>query len=283
MALKLTRKMPPMEGVATGETATLQLPIGWSYHTLLIDAANLTADEITRISVKANGEAICTYKGGTELDDENQFDQRAAMSDDGILVLDFERPKLVTRQARELTVVGTGLPAGEGDGKDPRKIRTLELELEIASNTASESAPKLSVRAIVTPASASGLMKKVNRFTYNPSAAGEYEIPDLPRLGDVSRMIFRRDNVAIDNVRIERDQTVAFDRRTRDNDRVQGDSLIRAPQASMWVCDFTEDGYGGDLLGVNASNVQDWRNKLEITSPGTMPVIVEYIQRLQNF
>lgn len=283
MALKLTRKMPPMEGVNTGETATLQLPIGFTYHTLLIDAANLTASEIVRVSVKANGEAIATYKGGEELDEENQYDQRAPFSDDGILVFDFERPKLMTRQARELTVVGTGLPQGEGDGKDPRKIRTLELEVEIASSTASASAPKISVRAIVTPASPSGLLKKVNRFTYNPTSTGEFEIPDLPRQGDVNRMIFREDNVAIDRVRIERDQTVAFDRRSKDNERVQGDSLIRKPMANMWVVDFTEDGYGGDMLGVNPQKVQDWRNILDLSTAGTMPVLVEYVQALQNY
>jgi hypothetical protein len=285
MALVLTKKLPAFDRVAQNTTATLDLPIGYTYHSIALDLSNITPAEIQRITLYANGEAVQVYKSGSDADRINQFDGRSAATSDGVLMLDFRRFGLLTRQGRELTVVGTGRPRGDGaksgDGmpSDPRPITTLQLEVEIGS-TASGSAPGIDARAEITPPQPSGMLKKVQRFVYNPSSSGEFEIADLPRLGTVSRMIFDQSNAAIDRVRIERDQIVTFDRTSMVNERIQGDG-IRVPQSNLWVVDFTELGYASDSM--NVKNVQDWRTTLYMAGAGAVPVYVEYLAPISNF
>ncbi len=285
MSLILTKKLPAFDRVEENTTATLDMPIGYTYHAVALEISNLTPSEISRITIYANGEAIAVYKGGDDLNRIAQFDGRADATSDNVLMLDFRRFGLLTRQAQELTIIGTGRPRGDGgearDGQptDPRPITTLQMEVEIGA-TASGNKPKIDARAEVTPPQPSGLLRKVQRFVYNPDSSGEFEIADLPRLGMVSRMIFDTANASIDRVRIERDQIVTFDRSEAMNERVQGDG-IRVPQGNLWVVDFTENGYGSDSMTVK--NVQDWRTTLWMAGSGTVPVYVEYLAPVSNF
>ena len=84
MSLKTTRQMPSFEGVAAGATATLRLPIGRTYHQLILAYGGLAAGpgptlaQITEARILANGQVIRRHGSGTEINADNAFEGRAS-------------------------------------------------------------------------------------------------------------------------------------------------------------------------------------------------------------
>ena len=267
--MKTTRRMPSFESVAAGNTATLRLPIGLTYHQLLITYSGVTLEQMDEIRVIANGQPIQRYTKGTQIDDMNKFEGRAGSA--GILVIDFERYGLLTQLQREGTVIGTGML------DDPQRITTLTLEIDINSAAA---APKLAVKARQSEPSNLNLIKLVRNFSYNAPAVGEYEIADIPK-GDLINKI-RFESSAISAVRVERNNFVIFERTKAENDLIQSDGE-RKPTSSAFVIDPTELGEGKEGIAtrtVDGTNVNDLRFILTMTDSGNVPVVLESIGTL---
>jgi len=262
---KLTRKMPSFEGVAAGQTATARLPIGLTYNALIITYAGVTLAQLTELRLVANGKTLQRLVGGAVLDSLNQFDGRNAAA--GTLTLDLERYGLRTRAGAELTSVGTG------DPKDKRRISTLSLEIDIDAGAA---APVLSLKALQSAPRPAGVLKHVRVFGFDPSAAGDFEIADLPRMGLINRVIFT-EGAAINSIKLERDGYTVFERNTAENEVIQADG-VRVPQANYWAVDFSEEGNGQDALAV--AGVRDLRFTLDMAGAGHVNAIVEYIAPL---
>ena len=70
----ITVQMPAFTG-AVGSTFSLNMPIGRTYHYLMVNATNLALSEITGIRIIANGQVINSYRTGTELNLINVFDR----------------------------------------------------------------------------------------------------------------------------------------------------------------------------------------------------------------
>src|SRR5690554_6075957 len=129
MPLKLTRRAPGWDGnIVAGNTVTLRLPIGLSYHQVDTeysfvdgngDPVNLE-DAVAEIRVLKNGKPTWNIQAG-ELDIVNQFQSRQAAN--GILCIDFDRYNLRSRPAEEFTTVGTGHP------EDPSPLTTFTIEM----------------------------------------------------------------------------------------------------------------------------------------------------------
>ena len=120
--------MPSFEGVAANQTATLRLPIGFTFHQLYISyGGTFTLAQMTEIRVVANGQTIMRLDSGAVLDDYNTYEGRAAAS--GILCIDFDRYNLRTRAGEEFTALGTGFP------QDPTPLTTLSVEIDIGGAT----------------------------------------------------------------------------------------------------------------------------------------------------
>lgn len=258
---KVTRAMPSFEGVAGGQTATLRMPIGYTYHQLLITYAGATLAQVTGVRLIANGKAIHTYKTFTQLDSFNQFEGRAAAS--GIIVLDLDRYGLEGRAARELTAIGTGHP------KDPTPLTTLSLELDI---DAAATSPALSAKAIMSGPAPLGFVKKVRQFSYYANGAGVYEIASLPKGDLINQVYFTSAN--IDGVELQRDNYVEFKRTDGENDLVQG-NWIRSPQSGLFVYDPTEHGNGSETLATK--NANDLRFNVDMSAAGNIGVTVVYL------
>lgn len=261
----LTRKMPSFEGVAAGQTATMKMPIGLTYHKLLIAYSGVTLVQMNEIRLIANGKTIQRLPGGAVLDSMNKFDGRNAAG--GILTLDFERYGLRTRAGSVLTAIGTG------DRNDSRAISTLYLEIDIDGAAIGTT---LSAKAIQSPPSPSNALKQIRVFGVDPAGAGDYEISDLPRLGLINRIFFKTAAI-INSVKLRRDGYDVFERDTAENDSVQSDG-IRVTQGGYWVMDFSEEGNGQDALEI--ASVQDLRFTLDMAGAGHIDVIVEYLAPL---
>lgn len=257
--------IPQGVGVVGG-TFVFTLPIGRTYHSLAINATNLSLAEIEDIRLVANGKVIQRYNTGTELDDLNQVDGIATAGAGDFsnpLFINLDRKSLRTRDAEEVTALGTGSP------EDPNPVSTLQLEIDVA---AAATGATLSVQAEQSSAQNSGLVKLVRQFTYNAGAAGEFEISDLPKGDLISRIWFK--NSDIDNVEIERDSFTVFDRSSAVNDfRLAVDGFRTAPTG--FLVDFGEAGFGANALAT--AGVQDLRFKLEMAASGSIPVVVEYL------
>jgi len=274
MSLKLTRNMPPFEGVAASQTATARLPIGLTYHQVYVLLGNTAAGpgpeeiDISEIRVVANGETIQRIAGGAILDSYNQFDGRAAFPAQGTagyLTIDFDRYALRTRAGEELTALGTGM-AG-----DPNPVTTLSLEIDINSGATSPTLSAVARQSVPQPL---GLIKKVRTFNYSAGGAGDLEISTLPKGDLINRIFFGESANNTTNLRVERDNFTVFQRSATLNSLIQSDG-VRVPQSGYYVYDPTETGDGAE--GLVTQGVNDLRFILTTDGAIDYTVGVEYI------
>lgn len=264
--MKITKRMPSFEGVAAGATATLRLPIGLTYEQLLISYSGITLAQMTGIRVIGNGKTFQRFTSGTRLDTLNQYHGRAAAN--GVIVIDFTRYGLRTRAGEELTGLGTGAPSRDMS----IELSTLALEIDI---DAAAAAPALSCKAVQSPPTNLGLLRHVREFGYSPSAAGDYEISDIPKGHLFNSVHFCSAQVSA--LKVERDGFTVFERSATENSLLQSDG-VRVPQAGVFTFDPTEGGNGGETF--QTAGVHDLRFTVAMDAPGALPVIVESIAPL---
>lgn len=274
---KTFRPMPGVQGVAADTIATLDLPIGLTYHGLLFTMGGTTfgIDNINDIRLKGNGREIFACDA-SDLNVHNLFEGRAAASATQFY-LDFERYGLdiavgqsapEAMRSRELTAIGTGIPPSK---ESPLELTKLQLEIDIAS---SASAPTLSAKALQSPARRLGMLKKRRRFVYTPQGAVEFEISDLP-LGDmIDKIYIHSANDNVTRVKVEKDNFLAFDRTVNENNLIQLDG-VRVPQENLFVIDPSERGRGDELMVTQ--NVNDFRLKITTSASDTLTIYVDYI------
>jgi hypothetical protein len=273
--MKTTREMPAFNGVAEGATTTLNFPIGWTYHGVLLalGGTDFTEQHITAMRLKGNGRPIMSMSGA-QLDIMNQFDGLAA-SDGNLLYLPFERPNLLTRNGVEFTAIGTGMPQDLNafvDGQpnpffNPTPLSTLQLEVDINGSTA----PTLTAKAVQSGKSPLGTMLKRRRYTFSPTGAGDFDIADLPTGDQINKIwIFSEQ---LNGVTLDRDNFRVFERTAAENNLLQADG-VRVPQENLFVIDPTERGNGGEWL---ISTVDDFRLKLDMADGDTVTIFVDYL------
>jgi hypothetical protein len=265
--MKVTRRLPSFEGVAAGAQATLRCPIGLSYHQILITYSGVTLAQMNEIRVVGNGKTFMRFTSGSRLDSIAQYHNRAAAS--GIIVIDFTRPNMRTREAELVTLLGTGAQSQDGSVE----LSTLAIEIDIDG---AASAPALSAKAIQSEPANLGFIKHIREYTYNPAASGEFEISDIPKGHLFSTMHFVSSDV--NSLRVERDGYTVFERTAAENTLIQTDSLYRDPQSGIFTFDPTELGLGGEAL--STGDVFDLRFIVDMASSGALPVVVESIAPL---
>ena len=279
--MRITRQMPSFNGVGAGQTATLNMPIGLTYHSLLLSYSGITLAQMTEIRVKGNGRLLFT-QSATDLDLSNRFLGLQA-SAGGLLSIPFDREGLITRQGQELTAIGTGAPLDVNATINnqvnpmfnPTPLTTLQLEIDCAAG----STPVLSAKAIQSEPRPLGAMIKRRRFNYTVTGAGDYEISDLPK-GDLIDKIFIKQSAAnVTKVVVERDNFVIFERTAAENTFANTDG-IRKPQASWFVIDPTENGYGSEAIVT--AGVQDLRLRISCSAAVTLTLYVDYLGGLQG-
>ena len=276
---KTFRPMPAVQGVAAGSIATLNMPIGLTYHGLLFTmGGTFSLANIDEVRVKGNGRNIFTVSGA-DLDIHNVFDGRAAASSTQFY-LDFERYNLDNAvgasvaealRGREITAIGTGVAPSQDN---PVELSTLQTELDIDGAAVS---PTLSAKALQSPPRSLGLLKKRRKFVYSVGGALEYEISDLP-LGDlIDKIYIHSSGGAVNRVKLERDNFLAFDRTPDENNLMQIDG-VRVPQANLFVIDPSERGRGDEAYVT--AGVNDFRLKITTAAASTLTIYVDYLGAL---
>lgn len=275
--MRTTRQLPSLQGVAASQTATLNLPIGLTYHSILLTYSGVTLAQMTEVRIKGNGRLIQTYSAA-DLDSINKYTGLQG-SAGGLITLPFDRENLITREGQELTAIGTGAPFDPNqflaDGRtfnpnyNPTPLTTFQLEIDLAAG----STPVLSAKAIQSAAKPLGAMIKRRRFNYNPTGAGTFEISDLPK-GDLIDKIYIKQSVdAVTKVTLERDNFIVFERTKAENNFIQTDG-VRVPQSNWFVIDPTENGYGSESI---VTLVNDFRLKIDTSGPVALTIYVDYL------
>jgi hypothetical protein len=265
--MKVTRKMKSFEGKAAGSTASCSGAIGLTYEQVLITYSGMTLAQMNEIRVLGNGKVFQRYSSGQVLDLMNTFEGRAAAA--GIIVLDFNRYGLRTRDGEEVTGVGTGIPSVDG------KVELTNFHIEIDIDSGAAGPIALKAVAIQSAPRPLGLVKYVREYIHNPTAVGEYEITNIPTGHLFQKMYFR--SSAVNQLRIERDGYTVFERSLAENVLVQTDG-VRKPQPNVMVFDPSETGNGGETL--QTAGVNDLRFIPNLTGASAMPVVVESIAPL---
>lgn len=279
------RRLPSANGVVEGQTATINLPVGGTYHGVMLDTSgSTTLDEgdISEIRVNANGKTIMRASGD-DLDLQNAFEGKQIMTSADLLYVDFERHGLKTRGGVELTAIGTGFPQDKRQfinrgGKkrlnplfNPTPIRTLQMEVDLSGTTA----PSIVPYAYRSPASPLGTIKKRRKFILSPSAAGVFEWADMPREdGDPIDKIWLHTTLTINSVVLETDAVTVFDRTPAINNWMQNDG-IRTSQSNLFVLDPSERGNGAEPYVTR--DVDDFRLKIDVAAGGTITAYVDYL------
>lgn len=274
----ITPTLRDISGVAAGQTAIIKLPIGFTYHGVLIPFSGVTLAQMDEIRLVVNGDVLQRWVTGTRLDSVNQFDQQTAAG--AILRLDFERRGLMTRQAIEHTVLGTGWnsTAAGRQQPDPRPVTSAQIEIDINS---AATAPAISyVIARRSAPQPSGDLLRVIRKPYSAGGAGDFVISDLPIYGGIINRIHFV-SASITAVKLELDNQTVFERTETENTRIQTDLDRRTPQSGVYTVDFSEAGYGGDFLDVRA--FQDVRWTVTMSAGGAINCEVESFDVLRKF
>lgn len=269
---KISVKLPPFAGVAAGQTAVANLPVGRRYHSLKLAYSGITLVQMNEIRVLANGEVIHRYSG-TERDVMNKFDGMDAAA--GILVIPFDRYRLKTRAGIELTSLNTGSADERG-----RQISTLSVEVDI---DAAAAAPALSLTAKQSErlGGGPGVVLRVKKREI--SLIDGLEMDNLagginganPQAQMLNKLFLASANVI--SARITRDNFEVFNRSKAENDLEQNNGE-RVPQTGYFVIDPTEEGDGGEPFQLQG--YQDFRIQLGASGPATITTISEFLGEL---
>lgn len=235
-------------GVAAGQTATMDLPLGRRYHTILLNyseggvAANqATMDAaITGIRIIVNSRTQRQYTAA-ELRVLNAVNGAPFAFQAGVLPIFFAEPWRRTPQGEDLLA----WPAYPELGTN-----SLQIEVDIAVGRVG---PALSAKAVIDQIDPKqvpfGPIITTRRRVVTPGAAGVFTLLDMPKdLGNY-RAIHCFETAAndISGIKATIDQLVAYDRTDAENTALLNIGGY-VPQASLFHVVFDEDRRWADGL-----------------------------------
>lgn len=257
--MRKTIKLPNLQNVSAGGTATLSCPVGLTYDVITLEHTGVTAAQIKDIEVRVNGKVLQEYKNGDQVNALNTYYGRGTSA--GFLELWFIRPELDTVKEQRLTALGTG------------DIQTLDISLEI---DALATAPAITAYAIQSEPAALGVITKIRRFPLTFSAGGEQDISNLPLNGARIAAMHLESSVDISKTRVLVNSVDVFEATDKVAAQIQNRYGRTADSASDYFrADFMLEG---DLSqAIITQGVQDFRVKPTLAGGGQVDVLVEYL------
>jgi hypothetical protein len=197
-------KLPNLNAVAAGQTATLDVPLGPTYHAIyliykesgtLASEVNLKAG-LNDYRVKINGKAQRTLSATQSLE-INQIYQ--APFNAGCLPIFFAEPWRRTGAGEDSLAWGT------------QDVSTFQIEVDI---DAAATAPTIEAYAEISRVRRPlGIISKNRRFTIGVTSTGERQIQNLPKIGTSYAALHMFETTAADisEVLVEIDQTKVWE------------------------------------------------------------------------
>ncbi len=271
--MKLLKKLPTIANVAAGNTVSINLPVGNTYEQIVMYTAGVTNAQIKNIVLEVNGRMISEWPNAERLVSMDKHYDRP-QTDDAI-VFHFNRPELQLLQERRFF----GLDTNQSQG-----IQTAIIRMDIAADAA---APVLEAYAMTSQSvpGAPNYLTKIRRFIVPVSAAGQFDIDNIPRplgasIGAI-HLYMPDDGDADALCQVTKAEMLVDSVNWHEPDAIKAanfqKSFGRVPQtADSTVIDNMLEGDMRHALALT-SNIQDFRLRCVAASAGQVEIMVEYI------
>jgi len=280
--MKSLKQLPTIANVAADNTVSIMLPVGNTYEAIHLYYEGVTAVQLENIKLEANNRLISEWPDGERLMSMDAHYNRETAA--GVLIFNFNRPELHALGDRRFFGFDTNRSQG---------ISTANISIHIA---AAAIAPKLTAFA-QTVQSVEGVpnyLTKVRRMFVNVSAAGTFEIDNIPKPVGASIAaihLYMPDDADADALcQITKAELLVDNTNWHDLDSIKAANFQmlnkRDPQiADSTVIDLILDGDIKHALPLsytvpgtsNQMPIQDMRLRCEAASPGQVEIMIEYI------
>lgn len=263
--MRMTVRMPSLANVVKGGTATLNCPPGRTYEKLTLKYSGVTRAQLKTLRILIDGKPIQEFGDGDELAALNKYYGRH--DEDGYLTFWFIRPEMSTLEHRRVTGLGTGK---DGQGV----VQTLQMEIDIDS---AASNPVITASAVQSDPKPLGMIVKHKRFTYSAATSGPYEIDNIPRGPRLLAAHFVKADNDVSRLEVEQNSRKIFEGDKGLAQYLQKEAG-RVPQTNYLSVDWTLEGdiYQSIITGERAG-IQDQRFRATLDTPGSVTVLVEYL------
>lgn len=272
--MKSLKKLPTIANVSAGNTVSINLPVGNTYEQVVLYRKGVTDEQLKNVSLEVNGRTVSEWPSAARLVSMDKHFSREQTTD--AVVFHFNRPELHQLGDRRFF----GLDTNQSQG-----IQTAIIKIDI---DAAAAAPELEAFALVSQsvAGAPNYLTKVRRFIVPVSAAGQFDIDNIPRplgssIGAIHLYMPDTAEDADDNCQITKAELLVDNVNWHDIDASKAanfqKSFGRTPQvAESTVIDNVLEGDIRHALAITP-DIQDFRLRCEAASAGQVEVMVEYI------
>ncbi|QIE44462.1 hypothetical protein G5B38_02365 [Pseudohalocynthiibacter aestuariivivens] len=264
--MSFIRKMAALQGVAAGQTATGNLPLGATYEILYIymnvDDSGATdvghadwGDYLGEIKLMVDGDAKYTMDAADLAAYAKRNGQTLVA---GVLPIFLLRPWIMTPNGQDQTSYGT---AGG--------IQTFQIEIDIKSGV---TVNKLEVSAQQSQGKPFGAHMAMRKYHLNHGVTGPFEVTELRRSAyNISALHIA--SAAIEGVEVTINNNQAT--KTTKPIRAAHDAVYKkAGQSGYTVVDFAPNRIKDAIF----MNVQDFRLTLDFTATGNSALYAESIE-----
>lgn len=262
------KKMPTPLGIGAGQTATVQLPLGLTYHRFYIrmnvDVSGTATDVavadwgtyIDEIRLIVDGD-VKWQMDAADLVKMNQFYGQTMVA--GVLPIFLSRPWMRTLGGEDQTAYGTA--AGS--------IDNFAMEIDLKTGITINSLNVYATQSVGVPF---GPHLRIQKYVHNQGLTGPAEISNITR-GNYSMCALHLNTAAITNVEVEVNnrQWLDFDKAIRN---AHYELSGRTVQAGFTHIDFMAENRIGEAMPMNVS---DFRLKLDFTATGNVSIYAESI------
>lgn len=262
---RIVKKMPSPQGVAAGQTAIFDVPVGLKFHSIQL-GYKVDGTDATEAQFKAHIKAVRVILDGyekiplsaTDLIAINKFYQEPW--NDGVLPIRFSRPW-------QRSATGEDNP---GYGTADVSRFTVEVDIDAAALN-----PTLELFAEQYPYNEPlGQHVVIKRFAHENATTGETEIPDLPT-GKYGLMAVHFDKETISNFTLEMNQRALFDRMNKKN------LLAMYRDRRDWQTGY----FHADLVHTNRLDdtqslrgLEDFRLRFDKSDTGSFNILMERVE-----
>ncbi len=263
--MRFIKKMPSPQGAAAGQTATVNLPIGWTYHQLLISmksgGSNVRVpvaswgSNIDEVRVMINGDTKIKVSA-EDLVSIHQF--YGVPLKPGELPIMFSHPRSRTIAGEDVTAYGT------------LGLQSVTLEIDVTSGITLDD---LEVRAIVSAGTPLGAHYTLRRYYKNVGVTGEIEVPEIKR-GRYQLLAFHIKSSDIDAVEVEADNLELVNT-TPEAAEAYYEQTGRTVQTGWTHIDLASTDRMSDAFSMDR---QDFRIRANFTAIGNPAIYTENVE-----
>lgn len=258
------RKLPSFSVVSPGSTAAVLIPRGPTYQCIVLSYKRNGVDateaqvksDLKQIRLKINGTTRFEVSGKHLVDCLNKYYGIGFTA--GQIVIPLTRPWHKTIEGEENLGWGT------------KNLDTFGLEVDV---DAAAVTPTLSAEALILPFERDlGAIVEVHELVYSNAAAGQFEIPQLPR-GNGDLIAIHLDSAAVTTAEAFLNQVPAIEGNADITKTIQTWMSERSPQTGYKHLDALVRNRVGDAWPLRG--VEDFRLKLGMSGASTVGIIME--------